>query len=62
MRYIEEFRDARIAQALVAKIEKEVLPSRDYHLMELALMLLREARGESYLTFFRCAQDHPERP
>jgi unsaturated chondroitin disaccharide hydrolase len=28
----------------------------DYHLMELALMLLREARGESYLNFFRCAQ------
>jgi len=24
----------------------------DYHLRELALMLLREARGESYLTFF----------
>ena len=28
----------------------------DYHLMELALMLLREARGESYLNFFRCVQ------
>jgi unsaturated chondroitin disaccharide hydrolase len=25
----------------------------DYHLRELALLLLREARGESYLTFFR---------
>ena len=24
----------------------------DYHARELALMLLREARGESYLTFF----------
>jgi unsaturated chondroitin disaccharide hydrolase len=28
----------------------------DYHARELALMLLREARGEAYLTFFRCAQ------
>ncbi len=26
----------------------------DYHLCELALMLLREARGEPYLTFFGC--------
>src|SRR6185369_11357282 len=26
----------------------------DYHARELALLLLREARGESYLTFFRC--------
>jgi hypothetical protein len=26
----------------------------DYHLRELALMLLREARGEPYLTFFGC--------
>ena len=26
----------------------------DYHLRELALMLLREARGEKYLTFFGC--------
>ena len=24
----------------------------DYHARELALMLVREARGESYLTFF----------
>jgi hypothetical protein len=24
----------------------------DYHVRELALMLLREARGECYLTFF----------
>ena len=32
----------------------------DYHLLEVALMLLREARGESYLTFFCCAQ--PEAP
>ncbi len=28
----------------------------DYHLLELGLMLLREARGESYFTFFDCAQ------
>jgi unsaturated chondroitin disaccharide hydrolase len=27
----------------------------DYHARELALFLLREARGESYLTFFSCA-------
>jgi hypothetical protein len=27
----------------------------DYHLRELGLMLLREARGEPYLTFFGCA-------
>ena len=26
----------------------------DYHARELALLLLREARGESYLTFFGC--------
>lgn len=29
----------------------------DYHLRELALMLLREARGEPYLTFFGCVPD-----
>jgi hypothetical protein len=28
----------------------------DYHARELALMLLRESRGEEYLTFFRCTQ------
>ena len=26
----------------------------DYHARELALLLLREARGENYLTFFSC--------
>jgi hypothetical protein len=26
----------------------------DYHARELALLLLREARGEAYLTFFGC--------
>jgi hypothetical protein len=26
----------------------------DYHARELALLLLREARGERYLTFFSC--------
>ena len=26
----------------------------DYHARELALLLLREARGEKYLTFFGC--------
>jgi len=29
----------------------------DYHARELALLLLREARGEKYLAFFSCAQD-----
>jgi len=29
----------------------------DYHLRELALMLLREARGEPYLTFFGCVPE-----
>jgi hypothetical protein len=24
----------------------------DYHLLELALLILREARGDEYLTFF----------
>ena len=34
----------------------------DYHLRELALMLLREARGEPYLTFFGCvARTKPSR-
>ncbi len=28
----------------------------DYHVRELALLLLREARGERYLTFFDCAE------
>lgn len=28
----------------------------DYHLRELALLILREARGESYLTFFDCTK------
>lgn len=28
----------------------------DYHALELALLLLREARGEHYLTFFGCAK------
>ncbi len=28
----------------------------DYHLRELALLLLRQSRGESWLTFYRCAQ------
>jgi hypothetical protein len=28
----------------------------DYHLRELALLILREARGESYLTFFDYAK------
>lgn len=28
----------------------------DYHLRELALLILREARGESYLTFFDCVK------
>jgi unsaturated chondroitin disaccharide hydrolase len=28
----------------------------DYHLRELALLILREARGEAYLTFFDCAK------
>ena len=27
----------------------------DYQARELALLLLREARGESYLTFFQCS-------
>ncbi len=31
----------------------------DYHLRELALMLLREARGEPYLTFFGCVPGAP---
>jgi hypothetical protein len=31
----------------------------DYHLRELALMLLREARGETYLTFFGCVPGAP---
>ena len=29
----------------------------DYHARELALMILREARGEKYLTFFGCVPD-----
>ena len=29
----------------------------DYHARELALLLLREARGEAYLTFFGCVQN-----
>jgi hypothetical protein len=32
----------------------------DYHLRELALLLLREARGENYLTFFGGVADHRE--
>ena len=28
----------------------------DYHARELALLLLRETRGERYLTFFDCAK------
>jgi len=31
----------------------------DYHLRELALLLLREARGESYLTFFAYGRGGP---
>lgn len=31
----------------------------DYHLRELALMILREARGEPYLTFFGCMPGAP---
>ena len=30
----------------------------DYHALELALLILREARGEPYLTFFGCAPTH----
>ena len=34
----------------------------DYHLRELALMLLREARGEPYLTFFGCVPQTKSAP
>ena len=33
----------------------------DYHARELALMLLREARGEPYLTFFSCTEGRKNR-
>ena len=29
----------------------------DYHLRELALLILREAKGQPYLTFFGCVPD-----
>lgn len=34
MKYVEEFRDQKIAQALAVQITKEAESSRDYHLME----------------------------
>jgi hypothetical protein len=34
----------------------------DYHLRELALLLLREARCEPYLTFFGCLEPRTRRP
>jgi hypothetical protein len=34
----------------------------DYHLRELALMLLRKARGEQYLTFFSCVPQTKSSP